>query len=135
MTHVRLPKIYARATRQTCILRGHGLRPPTKRNGKELIMQLFAIYCFALMSLASGQLPCSSQLRIIFPQFFTHCECHYSEWSEWVVNTTTVVDVPTYQCLNGWVLIETRTQIAVGQGCSDRKESRHICKLHCTKRM
>ena len=104
-------------------------------NAKQLkrfylfIMLRFAVAAaFAILALASGQLPCSSQLRLIYPQFFTHCDCHYSEWGEWVVDAASLVTVPTAQCTSGQALNETKTQGATGLNCMDKTETRTICK-------
>ena len=89
-----------------------------------------AFFAVAIFALASGQLqlPCSSQLRLIYPQLFAHCDCHYSEWGEWVVDAASLVTVPMAQCPSGDALSETRFQIATGQNCADRTEKRSICK-------
>ena len=91
-----------------------------------------AFSAVATFALASGQLqlPCSSQLRLIYPQLFIHCDCdcHYSEWGEWVVDAASLVTVPTAQCPSGEALSETKVQIATGHNCADRTETRSICK-------
>ena len=61
---------------------------------------------------------------------FAHCDCHYSEWGEWVVDAANPVNVPTAQCPSGQALNETRTKTATGLNCADKTELRKICK--CT---
>ena len=92
------------------------------------IVVAIASFAATIFALASSQLPCSSQLRVIYPQLFVHCDCHYSEWDEWVVDTASLVTVPTAQCPSGEALSETRIQIAIGHNCADRTETRSICK-------
>ena len=79
--------------------------------------------------MAISQLNCDSLLRSIYPQWFTHCDCSYSEWSEWKFVPDSVVDVPTSQCSTGQAYSESRTRSAVGQGCISETETRVICKL------
>jgi hypothetical protein len=83
---------------------------------------------FALFAVASCQLSCNSQLRLL-PQFqhlFSHCGCTYSTWSDWEPIST--VDVPTSQCPSGKSITEERIQRVVSGGCAEKKETRNICE-------
>ena len=95
-------------------------------------MQRFAaagIVVFALIAAASCQLSCTSQLRFL-PQFqhlFAHCQCSYSQWSEWTPVSSSVV--PNSQCASGRALREERRQVVIsGSNCNDRSEDRTVCK-------
>ena len=83
------------------------------------------VIAFAWLTVVTSQLPCNSQLRLVpsFAHLFTHCECSYSEWTEWsVINS---IEVPLSQCDSGRELIEQR--ILTGD-CDDRMEERNVCK-------
>ena len=79
--------------------------------------------------MAISQLNCDSLLRNIYPQWFTHCDCSYSQWSEWKFVADSVVDVPTSQCSTGQAYSESFTRSAVGEGCISETETRVICKF------
>ena len=89
-----------------------------------------ATFVLALISAASCQLPCNSQLRL-FPQFqhlFSHCECSYSQWSDWEPVSSSIV--PTSQCPSGRALTEQRVQVDIsGTSCAARSEERTVCTL------
>ncbi len=71
-----------------------------------------------------------SQLRILFPELFTHCTgCQYSEWTEWQFVKDSIVDVPTSQCDSGQSYSESRNRSATGNGCVSETETRVVCKL------
>ena len=79
--------------------------------------------------LVAPQLNCDSLLRNIYPQLFTHCDCSYSQWSEWKFVPNSIVDVATSQCSTGQAYSESRTRSAVGEGCISETETRVICKF------
>ena len=68
-------------------------------------------------------LSCDSYLRPLYPHYFTHCSsCSYSAFSDWEISTYR--RVPTYQCISGYVVVETRTRVAIGEACLDEVEER-----------
>ena len=77
------------------------------------------------------QLDCESNnanLRLLYPERFAHCDCSYSDWSEWQFVDGSVVDVPTSQCDSGQAYSESRTRSAIGDGCiSETLETRVNC--------
>ena len=81
------------------------------------------------VSLVAGRLPldCESNLRLLYPERFAHCDCSYSDWSEWQFVDGSVVDVPTSQCDSGQAYSESRTRSAIGDGCISEKETRVNC--------
>ena len=89
-----------------------------------------------LLSVATCHLSCDSQLRLL-PQFadlFTHCECGYSEWSEWTA--LRVTEVPTSQCESGKALTEERNRTVVDYStndCNETTEERTVCKSSLNK--
>ena len=87
------------------------------------------IFLLGCCGMAISQLNCDSLLRNIYPELFTHCDCSYSQWSEWQFVPNSVVDVPTTQCPTGQAYSESRTRSAVGQGCISETETRVICKF------
>ncbi|CAI8027120.1 hypothetical protein GBAR_LOCUS15524 [Geodia barretti] len=91
-------------------------------------MHLHAAIAFALIAVASCQLPCNSQLRLLpaFAHRFTHCQCSYSEWGEW--ERISSRPVPTSQCPSGSVVTEERTQSVIFGTCDPRVETRTICE-------
>lgn len=92
---------------------------------------LRAVALISVLALASCQqkLPCNSPLRKALPQYFLHCVCRYSDWSDWEVVPKSAVDVPTSQCTSGNAVKERRSRTVLGgEGCSDTMETREICK-------
>ena len=88
-----------------------------------------AAIAFTWFTMATSQLPCNSQLRLIpvFSYLFTHCECSYSEWTEWVPISST--PVPSTQCPSERALTEERRQRVLSGDCDDRTEEKVICKF------
>ena len=78
---------------------------------------------------APRQLSCqNSALRLLFPEYFTHCtDCIYHNWSDWEIVPDSIDRVPVSQCSSGEVYNETRTQIAVGAGCKSKMETKQVC--------
>ena len=76
------------------------------------------------------QLPCDNQLRLLpeFAHLFTHCDCTYSEWSEWSIIRST--SVPQYQCDSERALIEERRRTVLNGSCEQGQEERTICKYY-----
>ena len=91
-----------------------------------LLRLIFLLCCWGI---ATGKPNCDSNLRILFPQWFTHCDCVYSEWSEWKFIPDSVVDVLTSQCITGRVYSESRTRSVLGQDCLPDTDTRDICKF------
>lgn len=89
-----------------------------------------AVIAFALVTVATSQLSCKSQLRLIanFQHLFQHC-CEYGEWTAWSEVGTT--QVPTSQCSSGEVVNEERRQTGTNGNCDDNVESRVNCKSYC----
>lgn len=87
-----------------------------------------AAVTIAILAMANCQLPCTSQLRLnpALSHLFTHCQCTYSEWSEWAAISS--APVPTRQCPSGRVLTEERRQRAPIRTCADLVEERNVCK-------
>ena len=84
-------------------------------------------------SLAS--LPCDSNLRLLFPEYFSHCsQCTYGDWSDWEIVPDSTVIVPVSQCSSGEAYREIRTQTAVEAGCElgSKTETRQICRFPIT---
>ena len=86
------------------------------------------VIALAWFTVASSQLSCRSQLRLLFPRLFAHCACSYAEWGEWEPVNVTLV--PTSQCPSGEAVAEVRTQRVLGISsiCVGRKEERVVCK-------
>lgn len=83
---------------------------------------------FALCAVATCQLSCDSQLRLL-PQFshlFTHCDCTYREWGEWIIQHTE--DVPVSQCPSGKAITEQRWKLVASGDCNPLTEIRTVCK-------
>ena len=84
------------------------------------------------------QFPCDSRWRGVagFSMFFDHCQCRYSNWTDWTIpeNATSVV-VPSDQCPSGMAWPEERwPKIISGYECEDiKREERHVCKLICNQ--
>ena len=91
-----------------------------------------------LITVATCQfrLPCDSGLRSysILAPLFAHCECVYSNWTEWANPINAIsIPVPRNQCDSGMARPEERWQTVIsGYECeNNRSEVRHICsKLH-----
>ena len=76
--------------------------------------------------------PCDHYLRQYakFSLSFEHCECRYSDWTEWTIpeNATSIV-VPSNQCRSEMAWPEERWQEVIsGYKCKPLYEERHICK-------
>ena len=84
------------------------------------------VIAFAWLTVASSQLPCTSQLRLILPHLFAHCSCSFSEWSEWEPIKVELVRVS--QCPSGEAITEERRQRVVAGNCVERREERVVCK-------
>ena len=111
--------------------------PQDSTSPTDLKMTATALLCIATPALALGegqtQLDCNSQLRLLYPELFKHCNCKYSDWSDWEPVPGSAVSIPTWQCSSGEAYTERRTQEAIEEGCDPRTESRRICK--CKGRM
>lgn len=94
----------------------------------KLILCLFALMLASTSIRVEAQLSCDSQLRLLFPDFFTHCDCHYDDWSDWEIEPQSTVDVPTWQCSSGAAYNETRIQYATGDQCESKTETQQVCK-------
>ena len=81
---------------------------------------------FTLVS--SIQLSCDHILRRLpsYAYLFTHCNCLYSNWTEWVAINRTAVNIS--QCSSGSALIYERKQLVISGECDDRKENTTICE-------
>ena len=89
-----------------------------------------AAVALAWLTVATCQLSCNSQLRLLpaFAHLFTHCDCSYSEWTEWVPISST--PVPRSQCSSGRALTEERRQrVLSGENFDERREENVICKF------
>ena len=84
------------------------------------------VIALAWLTVASSQLPCTSQLRLILPHLFTHCACSFSEWTEWEPIKIELVRVS--QCPSGEAITEQRRQRVVSGNCVERREERVVCK-------
>ena len=94
-----------------------------------LLCLLFSVSLVAGDDYDYESLDCESNLRLLYPEWFTHCDCSYSDWSEWQFVDGSVVDVPTSQCASGQAYSESRTRSAIGDGCNSETETRVICTL------
>ena len=76
----------------------------------------------------TSQLPCDSVLRRLpaFAHYFTHCDCLYSEWTEWDVVSSHTVNYT--QCSSEKALTMQRRQIVISGDCDDITENDTICK-------
>ena len=103
------------------------------------MMKTFAAVILCIGALASIPEPvqsvsiylpdCRSHFRILYPQYFTHCNCEYfSYWTEWEQVPGSIHPVLTAQCPSGQAYHETRTQEAIGEGCDLRIERQTVCK-------
>ncbi len=72
---------------------------------------------------------CDSRLRILLPHLFKHCDCIYSDWSEWEQVPNSIGTDVSGTCESGQAFIETRKKMAIGEGCEEQDESRTTCKL------
>ena len=66
--------------------------------------------------------PCDSFLRPVLPQYFLHCDCLFTAYSEWT--TSSFRQVPTYQCASGYVVVETRNRSVISGICHDETQER-----------
>ena len=83
---------------------------------------------FSASLVVAVPLDCESNLKLLYPEWFAHCNCSYSDWSEWQLVEESVVDVPTSQCDSGQAYSESRTRSALGDGCNLETQKRMICK-------
>ena len=73
-------------------------------------------------------LSCDSYLRIYFPQYFTHCICQYSDFSDWEISS--LRSVPIHQCASGNVVVESRRRQDIQGACQDYVQERTAeCKF------
>ena len=89
-----------------------------------------AAVALAWLTVAACRLPCDSQLRLlpVFAPRFKHCDCSYSEWTEWAPIKST--PVPRSQCSSGKVLTEERRQrVLSGKNCKEKRQEKMLCKL------
>ena len=89
-----------------------------------------AAVALAWLTVAACRLPCDSQLRLlpVFAPRFKHCDCSYSEWTEWAPIKST--PVPRSQCSSGKALTEERRQrVLSGKNCKEKREEKMLCKL------
>lgn len=78
----------------------------------------------AVAQVAHGALRCDSPLRVLYPQYFTHCDYAYLEWSDWSqIDGTRAIDPA---CSSGESYQETRSRTSIGGGC-DETETRRKC--------
>ena len=79
----------------------------------------------------SSVLPCDHPFRIVVPSLFTHCDCSYSTWSNWIAVEGSIAKVPNSQCISGETYQEERTRVVIGGSeCNERlNETRYTCKL------
>ena len=99
---------------------------------KVLIAVIFLSVTALYLSEANSirrKLPCTHPLRNIVPYLFTHCNCTYSEWSEWEVVSGTTRRVATSQCRSGEAYTESRKRNATRDSCNNVTETRKVCKL------
>ena len=84
------------------------------------------------MKIARSVLPCDHPIRIVVPSLFTHCDCSYSTWSNWIAVEGSIAKVPNSQCSSGETYQEERTRVVTGGSeCNERlNETRHTCKLY-----
>ncbi len=98
-------------------------------NDKEVFF-IFVVLFSTLISSTEAKLPCKSRLRFLRPNLFKHCECTYTDWTEWeMVPNTLGKDVSAMGiCESGEAFTETRMQVALGENCEMRVENRSMCK-------
>lgn len=79
-------------------------------------------------TIVSSQLPCDSVLRRLptYAYLFTHCDCLYSDWTDWVAINRMAVDVS--QCPSRSALIYERKQLVISGECDDIEENSTICE-------
>ena len=97
-------------------------------------ISVIAIAWFAVAT-CQIQFPCDSLLRHLpaFSQFFAHCECQYTNWTEWAtpVNASPI-PVPRNQCNSTVARPEERWRTVIsGDECEDTRDERHICVVYC----
>ncbi len=56
---------------------------------------------------------CDSRLRILLPHLFKHCDCRYSDWSEWEQVPNTIGTDVSGTCESGQAFIETSFYVQV----------------------
>ncbi len=91
------------------------------------------LFATTIVSTAALQ-PCHSKLRFRRPDLFKHCECTYSDWSEWEPVPNTIGTDVSSTCESGQAFNETRRKMAIGEGCEEGAENRTICKFECLGR-
>ena len=100
-----------------------------------LSLYMLCVLCSLHMHTTTAQppqAPCDSYLRLYYPEYFTHCDCAYiTDWSEWEMMDNSTVTVPLDQCPSGQAYSEIRRQVAIGEGCVDKTETRLVCKFEC----
>ena len=90
---------------------------------------IFGVLFAASIASTASLRSCDSRLRILRPQWFKHCDCSYSDWSEWESVPNTIGTDVSGTCESGQAFIETRRQMAIGEGCEEQAENRTICKF------
>ena len=97
-------------------------------NIKMNLLVLSVTIALAGLTVVSSQLPCDHVLRH-FPAFsylFIHCDCLYSEWTDWVP----IERVVEPECNSNSELIYTRKEIVVFGNCEDITENKTECKFN-----
>lgn len=88
------------------------------------LLEATVMVCLFACSLATT-FPCDHPLRHYptFSNYFTHCECRRSEWTEWAITGTTNASV----CPSGRAVIEERRQTVVSGDCEEIVERNATC--------
>jgi hypothetical protein len=91
-------------------------------------LAISVVIALTWLTMVTSQLPCDSVLRRLpeYAHYFTHCECSYSEWTEWEAISSHTVNHT--QCSSGTALTMERRQIVVSGECDDISESNIVCK-------
>ena len=96
----------------------------------RLVAVAVLIIACVFLATCRQQFPCNHHLRHN-AMFFEHCECRYSDWTEWAIPENAItVAVPANQCPSEKAWPEERWQKVIsGYQCEHKREERHICKL------
>ncbi len=100
-------------------------------SGSIFVLRVLFAAAIAIGSTTAYLPSCNSRLRFLLPKWFKHCDCTYSDWSEWEPVPNTIGTDVSSTCESGQAFNETRRQMTVGESCQERAENRTICKFEC----
>ena len=95
-------------------------------NNNYFIFTVIGVAVFIATSQQS--LPCDSLYRLYRPDLFQHCNCPYSDWSEWEIVEGSVVNVLKSACPTGQAYTERRQKNSYLSTCPTLVETKQICE-------